>query len=74
LFLSAALNIRVSATGELQWDSRTYRCALGRGGVRADKREGDGATPSADFRCAACCIGLIDCPPDDAIAGRPAGA
>jgi L,D-peptidoglycan transpeptidase YkuD (ErfK/YbiS/YcfS/YnhG family) len=43
------LNIRISATGELQWDSRTYRCALGRGGVRADKREGDGATPVGQF-------------------------
>ncbi|MEX2642658.1 MAG: L,D-transpeptidase family protein [Acetobacterales bacterium] len=26
-------------------DGRTLRCALGRGGARADKREGDGATP-----------------------------
>ena len=43
------MNIRISATGELQWDSRTYRCALGRGGVRADKREGDGATPVGQF-------------------------
>lgn len=25
------------------------RCALGRGGVRADKREGDGATPAGRF-------------------------
>jgi len=25
----------------------TYRAALGRGGVRADKQEGDGATPAA---------------------------
>ncbi len=27
-------------------DGRRHRCALGRGGVRADKREGDGATPA----------------------------
>lgn len=24
---------------------RRYRCAIGKGGIRADKREGDGATP-----------------------------
>jgi L,D-peptidoglycan transpeptidase YkuD (ErfK/YbiS/YcfS/YnhG family) len=43
------LNIRVSATGELRWDDRTYRCALGRGGVHIDKREGDGVTPVGRF-------------------------
>jgi L,D-peptidoglycan transpeptidase YkuD (ErfK/YbiS/YcfS/YnhG family) len=43
------LDIRVSATGELLWDSRSYRCALGRAGVRVDKREGDGATPAGRF-------------------------
>jgi L,D-peptidoglycan transpeptidase YkuD (ErfK/YbiS/YcfS/YnhG family) len=43
------LNIRVSASGELQCEGRTYRCALGRGGVRSDKREGDGATPAGWF-------------------------
>ena len=43
------MNIRVSATGELQWEGRTYRCALGRTGVRIDKREGDGATPAGRF-------------------------
>jgi len=43
------LDIRVSAAGELRWESRTYRCALGWGGVRADKREGDGASPEGTF-------------------------
>jgi len=43
------LNIRVSASGEVQCENRTYRCALGRGGVRVDKREGDGATPVGRF-------------------------
>ncbi|MCW2235516.1 L,D-transpeptidase family protein [Azospirillum canadense] len=31
--------------GRLVWPGGSFRCALGRGGVRADKREGDGATP-----------------------------
>jgi L,D-peptidoglycan transpeptidase YkuD (ErfK/YbiS/YcfS/YnhG family) len=42
-------NIYVSATGELQCENRSYRCALGRSGVRIDKREGDGATPVGRF-------------------------
>lgn len=31
--------------GTLVWAGRTFACTLGRGGARADKREGDGATP-----------------------------
>ncbi len=37
----------VHADGGLVFAGRTYRAALGRGGVRADKEEGDGATPAA---------------------------
>jgi len=37
--------IRVFANNILQSGGAQYRCALGRGGIRADKREGDGATP-----------------------------
>jgi L,D-peptidoglycan transpeptidase YkuD (ErfK/YbiS/YcfS/YnhG family) len=33
--------------GRLTLRGHTFRVALGRGGVRADKREGDGATPAA---------------------------
>nr|WP_294510331.1 L,D-transpeptidase family protein [uncultured Rhodopila sp.] len=33
--------------GLLTIQSETFRAALGRGGVRADKREGDGVTPAA---------------------------
>ncbi len=33
----------------LLWNGRTVRCAVGRGGVRVDKREGDGATPAGRF-------------------------
>lgn len=43
------MNIRVSAAGELRYKNRSYRCALGRSGVRIDKREGDGATPVGRF-------------------------
>lgn len=41
--------VRVSSDGVLRLDGRVMRCALGRGGVRTDKREGDGATPAGDW-------------------------
>jgi len=31
------------------WGGRSLRCALGRAGVSANKREGDGATPAGSF-------------------------
>jgi L,D-peptidoglycan transpeptidase YkuD (ErfK/YbiS/YcfS/YnhG family) len=40
-----ASDLVVSADGSARIDGKTFRCALGRGGVRRDKREGDGATP-----------------------------
>jgi len=43
------VEILVFPDGRLQWGGRRVRCALGRGGVRADKREGDGATPVGRF-------------------------
>ena len=43
------MNIRVGADGTLAWQGRRLRCALGRGGVTDDKREGDGATPAGCF-------------------------
>jgi L,D-peptidoglycan transpeptidase YkuD (ErfK/YbiS/YcfS/YnhG family) len=36
---------RVTADGLLRYRGETLRCAIGRGGIRADKAEGDGATP-----------------------------
>lgn len=41
--------IRVFADGHLEIDGRSYRCALGKGGVTSDKREGDGATPAGIY-------------------------
>lgn len=35
--------------GRVTWPGGSARCALGRGGVRTDKREGDGATPVGCF-------------------------
>ncbi len=39
------MDLLVDHNGRALWDGRRLRCALGRGGVRAAKREGDGATP-----------------------------
>lgn len=39
------MEIIVSPRGTLSYDGTTVRCAIGRGGVRHDKSEGDGATP-----------------------------
>jgi L,D-peptidoglycan transpeptidase YkuD (ErfK/YbiS/YcfS/YnhG family) len=43
----------VNGDGTARWGTRLLRCAIGRGGMRADKREGDGATPVGIFpiRC-----------------------
>jgi L,D-peptidoglycan transpeptidase YkuD (ErfK/YbiS/YcfS/YnhG family) len=37
------------AAGRLTWPGGETRAACGRGGVRADKREGDGASPEGTF-------------------------
>ncbi len=44
-----SLNPRASK-GWLTYGNRVVRCALGRGGIAALKREGDGATPRGQFR------------------------
>lgn len=43
------MDVLVEAKGWLTWPSGRVRCALGRGGVRAGKCEGDGATPAGAF-------------------------
>lgn len=53
--MSAALSptdLLVTPMG-LRFGGRRYPCTLGRGGIRADKREGDGATPTGTHRIAA---------------------
>jgi L,D-peptidoglycan transpeptidase YkuD (ErfK/YbiS/YcfS/YnhG family) len=49
--LSMALSniISVRPTGRLKWRGQTYRCAVGRGGIGAAKREGDHASPLGCF-------------------------
>ena len=43
------MEITVEPSGFLTWERNRVRCALGRGGVRIDKHEGDGATPAGAF-------------------------
>ena len=43
------MNIHVRPSGTVEWSGRTYQCALGRGGVSADKKERDGRTPAGSF-------------------------
>lgn len=35
--------------GEARWNGAMLPCAIGRAGIRGDKREGDNATPLGDF-------------------------
>lgn len=43
------MNLTVDPPDSLVMNGRTFRCALGRGGVRRNKTEGDGATPVGQF-------------------------
>src|SRR5437660_7914327 len=45
---AASVSLTYSA-GRLTWHGGEARAACGRGGVRADKREGDGASPEGIF-------------------------
>ncbi len=43
--MTIAAVARLGPDGLLRFQGGIYRCAIGKGGRRADKREGDGATP-----------------------------
>ncbi|WP_417831176.1 L,D-transpeptidase family protein [Terasakiella sp.] len=43
------MTILVRADNTLIYGGKTYHCALGKGGVKTDKVEGDGATPTGKF-------------------------
>lgn len=43
------MEILVWPPGNLSWNATVMRCALGRGGIGADKKEGDGVTPLGCF-------------------------
>jgi len=45
------VDLIVTGDGAARFAGRTVRCAIGRGGICADKREGDGATPAGIFPC-----------------------
>lgn len=43
------MELVVSSAGRLEYGGEAWPCALGRGGIVADKREGDGGTPAGTF-------------------------
>jgi L,D-peptidoglycan transpeptidase YkuD (ErfK/YbiS/YcfS/YnhG family) len=43
------MDIEVFPPSTLRWQGRDFACVLGKGGVRPDKLEGDGATPTGRF-------------------------
>ena len=43
------MDLIVEGGGRARWGARQMRCALGKNGIRAAKREGDGATPVGAF-------------------------
>ena len=45
--MTGAATAQIGPDGLLRFQGGIYRCAIGKGGIRTDKREGDGATPTA---------------------------
>ena len=43
------MEVTLGPDGRLAWHGETVPCAVGRGGILRDKREGDGATPAGRF-------------------------
>ncbi len=48
--VKSRMDILVTPDRILRFGGERFRCALGKGGIRVDKREGDGATPTGTFR------------------------
>lgn len=48
--VKSRMDILVTPDRFLNFSGERFKCALGKGGIRADKREGDGATPTGRFR------------------------
>ncbi len=44
------MDLIVSADGNARFGDTVYRCAIGRKGIRSDKTEGDGASPSGRYK------------------------
>ena len=44
--MTGAATAQIGPDGLLRFQGGIYRCAIGKGGIRTDKREGDGATPT----------------------------
>lgn len=43
------MDLVVEPAGWARWGAGRFRCAIGKSGIRAAKREGDGATPAGAF-------------------------
>lgn len=44
------MDLVISGNGAAVAGDKTYKCAIGRSGIRREKREGDGATPAGTYR------------------------